>query len=145
MLITKTPSVRDYFPYEPTQDQALLFQKLDAFLKDELPGRKAFVLRGYAGTGKTTVVSALVQWLHQRGRKYTLMAPTGRAAKVMATYAGVAASTIHKKIYRQTSGAPAERLRFQPPAQPRRADALHRGRGLHDFGRESVWRNRPAR
>ncbi|TGD79755.1 ATP-dependent DNA helicase [Hymenobacter wooponensis] len=118
MLSVRTPSVRDYFPYEPTQDQALLFQQLDLFLKDQLPGRKAFVLRGYAGTGKTTVVSALVQWLHQMGRKYTLMAPTGRAAKVMSTYSGVAASTIHKKIYRQTSGTPSQGLTFQ--RQPNR-------------------------
>jgi ATP-dependent exoDNAse (exonuclease V) alpha subunit len=119
MLSLRTPSVRDHFPYEPTQDQATLFQKLDVFLKDELPGRKAFVLRGYAGTGKTTVVSALVQWLHKLGRKYVLMAPTGRAAKVMSAYAGVAASTIHKKIYRQTSGSPSQSLSFQ--RQPNRA------------------------
>ncbi|MBC8082255.1 MAG: AAA family ATPase, partial [Hymenobacter sp.] len=117
--LIKIPSVRDYFPYEPTQDQATLFQKLDGFLRDELPGRKAFVLRGYAGTGKTTVVSALVQWLHQLGRKYVLMAPTGRAAKVMSVYAGVPASTIHKKIYRQTSGTPSQSLSFQ--RQPNRA------------------------
>ncbi|HEX8349594.1 MAG TPA: AAA family ATPase [Hymenobacter sp.] len=118
MLTVRTPSLRDYFPYEPTQDQAALFQQLDAFLRDELPGRKAFVLRGYAGTGKTTVVSALVQWLHRMGRKYTLMAPTGRAAKVMSSYSGVPASTIHKKIYRQTSGTPSEKLSFQ--RQPNR-------------------------
>jgi ATP-dependent exoDNAse (exonuclease V) alpha subunit len=122
MLTRRTPSVRDYFPYEPTDDQATLFAQLDEFLRDELPGRKAFVLRGYAGTGKTTVISALVQWLHQRQRKYTLMAPTGRAAKVMAGYAGVAASTIHKKIYRQTSGAPSERLNFQ--RQPNRNEHM---------------------
>ncbi|RSK48857.1 ATP-dependent DNA helicase [Hymenobacter rigui] len=119
MLSLRTPSVRDHFPYEPTQDQATLFKQLDKFLGDALPGRKAFVLRGYAGTGKTTVVSALVQWLHQMGRKYVLMAPTGRAAKVMSTYSGVAASTIHKKIYRQTSGSPAQGLSFQ--RQPNRA------------------------
>ncbi len=120
MLSVRTPSVRDYFPFEPTEDQATLFRQLDGFLGDALPGRKAFVLRGYAGTGKTTVVSALVQWLHQMGRKYVLMAPTGRAAKVMGTYSGVAASTIHKKIYRQTSGSPSEGLTFQ--RQPNRAE-----------------------
>lgn len=119
MLSLRTPSVRDYFPYEPTQDQATLFRQMDGFLGDALPGRKAFILRGYAGTGKTTVISALVQWLHQLGRKYVLMAPTGRAAKVMSTYSGVAASTIHKKIYRQTSGSPAQGLSFQ--RQPNRA------------------------
>ena len=122
MLSVRYPSVRDFFPYEPTDDQALLFAKLDEFLRDQLPGRKVFVLRGYAGTGKTTVVSALVQWLHQLQRKYTLMAPTGRAAKVMSAYAGVPAGTIHKKIYRQTSGAPAERLSFQ--RQPNRTEQM---------------------
>ena len=122
MPTLRQPSVRDYFPYEPTDDQSLLFTQLDAFLRDDLPGRKVFVLRGYAGTGKTTVVSALVQWLHKLQRKYTLMAPTGRAAKVMAGYAGVSASTIHKKIYRQTSGSPSERLNFQ--RQPNRAEQM---------------------
>ena len=122
MLKIRTPSVRDYFPFEPTEDQADLFVQLDAFLADQLPGRKAFVLRGYAGTGKTTVVSALVQWLHHLGRKYTLMAPTGRAAKVMSAYAGVPASTIHKKIYRQTSGSPSERLSFL--RQPNRTEQM---------------------
>ena len=120
MLTTRFPSVRDYFPFEPTEDQSTLFAQLDEFLRDQLPGRKVFVLRGYAGTGKTTVVSALVQWLARMQRRYALMAPTGRAAKVMSAYAGVPASTIHKKIYRQTSGAPAERLSFQ--RQPNRQE-----------------------
>jgi ATP-dependent exoDNAse (exonuclease V) alpha subunit len=122
MLTARFPSVRDYFPFEPTEDQAELFTQLDDFLRDQLPGRKVFVLRGYAGTGKTTVVSALVQWLSRLQRKYTLMAPTGRAAKVMSAYAGVPASTIHKKIYRQTSGAPTERLSFQ--RQPNRQEEM---------------------
>ena len=122
MLKTRFPSIRDYFPFEPTGDQAELFAQLDDFLRDQLPGRKVFVLRGYAGTGKTTVVSALVQWLGKMQRKYTLMAPTGRAAKVMSAYAGVPASTIHKKIYRQTSGSPSERLSFQ--RQPNRTEEM---------------------
>jgi ATP-dependent exoDNAse (exonuclease V) alpha subunit len=122
VLKTRFPSVRDYFPFEPTGDQAELFTQLDAFLRDQLPGRKVFVLRGYAGTGKTTVISALVQWLGRMQRKYTLMAPTGRAAKVMSAYAGVPASTIHKKIYRQTSGTPSERLSFQ--RQPNRVEEM---------------------
>jgi ATP-dependent exoDNAse (exonuclease V) alpha subunit len=120
VLKARFPSVRDYFPFEPTDDQAELFVQLDEFLRDQLPGRKVFVLRGYAGTGKTTVVSALVQWLGRMQRRYALMAPTGRAAKVMSAYAGVPASTIHKKIYRQTSGAPSERLSFT--RQPNRTE-----------------------
>ena len=122
MLKARFPSVRDYFPFEPTDDQAELFVQLDDFLRDQLPGRKVFVLRGYAGTGKTTVVSALVQWLGRMQRRYALMAPTGRAAKVMSAYAGVPASTIHKKIYRQTSGSPNERLSFQ--RQPNRTEEM---------------------
>ncbi|MCC3159577.1 AAA family ATPase [Hymenobacter sp. 15J16-1T3B] len=114
MLTTRIPSVRHYFPYEPTADQADLFGRLDGFLKDQLPGRKVFLLRGYAGTGKTTVVSALVKWLDKMGRKYVLMAPTGRAAKVMSQYAGVPASTIHKRIYRKSGGSDSMAFTRQP-------------------------------
>ena len=63
--------------------------------------RKAFILRGYAGTGKTSVVSALVRALSALKQPCVLLAPTGRAAKVLSRYSGVQAYTIHKKIYRQ--------------------------------------------
>ena len=63
--------------------------------------RKAFILRGYAGTGKTSVVSALVRALAALKQPCVLLAPTGRAAKVLSRYSGVQAYTIHKKIYRQ--------------------------------------------
>ena len=66
-------------------------------------GDSVFLLRGYAGTGKTSLVGALVRTLQQLGRRFCLLAPTGRAAKVMASYAGCGASTIHRKIYRQRS------------------------------------------
>lgn len=62
---------------------------------------KAFLLRGYAGTGKTSLVGALVRTLDALKQKTVLLAPTGRAAKVFASYSGHAAYTIHKKIYRQ--------------------------------------------
>jgi len=58
-----------------------------------------FVLKGYAGTGKTTVISTLVNNLSEINRKYVLLAPTGRAAKVIANYSQKPAFTIHKKIY----------------------------------------------
>ena len=58
-----------------------------------------FVLKGYAGTGKTTVVKALVNVLPQMGKRIVLMAPTGRAAKVLSSYTGLPAHTIHRKIY----------------------------------------------
>lgn len=60
-----------------------------------------FLLKGYAGTGKTTLISALVKTLDQLKQKCVLLAPTGRAAKVFSHYAGHPAYTIHRKIYRQ--------------------------------------------
>lgn len=67
--------------------------------------RVTFLLKGYAGTGKTTLVGAFVKALAELGIKYVLMAPTGRAAKVFSAHAGSSAYTIHKKIYRQQSYA----------------------------------------
>jgi len=64
---------------------------------------KLFLLKGYAGTGKTSVISALVRALNELKQKTILMAPTGRAAKVISGYSGFPAFTIHKKIYRQKS------------------------------------------
>ncbi|MTI19820.1 ATP-dependent endonuclease [Fulvivirga sp. RKSG066] len=89
------------FPYEPTPDQASLFTKVDSFLKAE--DRPVLLIKGYAGTGKTTVVSALTQVLPLFNFKFVLLAPTGRAAKVMSSYANKMAFTIHKKIYKQAS------------------------------------------
>lgn len=65
----------------------------------------AFVLKGYAGTGKTTVISSLVKMLTQFKLKAVLLAPTGRAAKVMSTYSGRQATTIHKKIYKKKTAS----------------------------------------
>lgn len=91
-----------FFPYQPTPSQKELIQRLGSFLysfeKDDL-----FILRGYAGTGKTTVVSALVDVIPVIRKKFMLLAPTGRAAKVLASYTGKRAYTIHKKIYRTYS------------------------------------------
>ena len=66
---------------------------------------KIFVLNGFAGTGKTTLIAALVAALGEVGVKTVLLAPTGRAAKVLARYAGAKALTIHKRIYRQRTNA----------------------------------------
>ncbi len=76
---------------------------LDAFLDDEAKGPDILLLKGYAGTGKTTLVTQLVNVLPLFNRKYVLLAPTGRAAKVMSGYAQRSAFTIHKIIYRQTA------------------------------------------
>jgi exodeoxyribonuclease-5 len=97
-------TIREEFPHIPTEQQAELIQKLGEFLTLTLPN-KVFLLKGYAGTGKTTIISALVKGLHKLGQKTILMAPTGRAAKVLSRYSGFSASTIHRKIYRQKSFA----------------------------------------
>jgi exodeoxyribonuclease V len=90
-----------HFPYEPTPGQSELIKRLAIFFANPTtPGtRRLFILRGYAGTGKTTVVSSMVQSLPQLGKQTVLLAPTGRAAKVLTAYTGQQAFTIHKKIY----------------------------------------------
>ncbi|MDR1594813.1 MAG: AAA family ATPase [Prevotellaceae bacterium] len=85
----------------PTADQKKLICDLSQFVFD--PKMPFFLLKGYAGTGKTSVIAALVQSLHEMRINTVLMAPTGRAAKVLASYAGFQAFTIHKRIYRQKS------------------------------------------
>lgn len=96
--------IKSAFPYRQTKDQASLTEHLSAFLTDGDPA-SMFLLKGYAGTGKTTIVSSLVRVLPGFNLKTVLLAPTGRAAKVLAGYAGKQALTIHKKIYRiQTMG-----------------------------------------
>ncbi len=87
------------FGFEPTEGQAKVLYHLSAFIltKKERP---LYLLRGYAGTGKTTLISTLVKTLPQLGMKFQLLAPTGRAAKVMSKYTGKNASTLHRKLYR---------------------------------------------
>jgi exodeoxyribonuclease-5 len=94
--------IKQNFPYQPTLEQEKVMQRLSDFLF--LPKNDAiFLLKGYAGTGKTSLFSALVKTLGQLQQKCVLLAPTGRAAKVFASYADHPAYTIHKKIYRQHS------------------------------------------
>ena len=94
--------IKENFPYEPTFEQEIVLKSLATFLLS--PRNDAvFVLRGYAGTGKTSLVGALVRTLDKLQQKSILLAPTGRAAKVFSAYAGHSAFTIHKKIYRQQS------------------------------------------
>ncbi|MDR0995428.1 MAG: AAA family ATPase [Tannerella sp.] len=91
-----------YFPHTPTPDQTSAMENLSAFLANtEAEG--AFLLKGYAGTGKTSLIGALVKALTAWRQKCLLLAPTGRAAKVFSAYAEQPAFTIHKKIYRQKS------------------------------------------
>jgi exodeoxyribonuclease-5 len=86
--------------YEPTPGQADLIELLSQFLVDSSEDN-IFVLRGYAGTGKTTIISTLVNVLDDCEMNSVLLAPTGRAAKVISQYSGRQANTIHKVIYRQ--------------------------------------------
>lgn len=88
--------------FKPTHDQDKLIEGLSGFIMDN-DQAKVFIIKGYAGTGKTTVVSALVNAFKKLKVKSVLMAPTGRAAKVLSSYAKKTAFTIHKKIYRQKS------------------------------------------
>ena len=90
------------FKHQPTADQVNLFGQIDRFLKSEAPN-SLFVLKGYAGTGKTTSMSVLVKLLPKYQMKAILLAPTGRAAKVLGNYSQKPAYTIHKKIYRKKS------------------------------------------
>jgi len=90
------------FPHLPNLQQLYLFEKIDAFLRLR-EDRTCFVLKGYAGTGKTTAISTLIKLLPKYNLKTVLMAPTGRAAKVLGIYSKKDASTIHRKIYRKKS------------------------------------------
>jgi exodeoxyribonuclease-5 len=90
--------LKDNFPFEPTDSQIKWFNKVADFILSNLPNT-AFLLKGYAGTGKTTLIGYLIRQLKYAGYKAVLMAPTGRAAKVMATYSKFHAYTIHKQIY----------------------------------------------
>ena len=92
--------IKAELPWPPNEEKEGLLKSLGAFLVSRDP-RKAFILRGYAGTGKTSVMSALVRALDGLKQPCVLLAPTGRAAKVLSKYSGFPAYTIHKKIYRQ--------------------------------------------
>ena len=87
------------FGFTPTDGQKTVLYHLAAFILSEKQN-PTYLLQGYAGTGKTTLVTTLVKTLPMIGMRYQLMAPTGRAAKVLSGYTGKTASTIHRKLYR---------------------------------------------
>ena len=89
------------FQYEATSCQDALLRKVADFVSSD--ENDILVVNGYAGTGKTTAVSAVISVMKEFGTKCILLAPTGRAAKVLSSYAGQPAYTIHKHIYRQKS------------------------------------------
>lgn len=87
---------------KPTEQQSELIYELSKFVNDD-NNSSVFLLKGYAGTGKTTIISALVKALKKNDIKTVLLAPTGRAAKVFSVTAKKAAYTIHKEIYKAKS------------------------------------------
>ncbi len=92
--------IYDNFAFTPTLGQKKIIEKLSAFVCDD-DCERIFILNGYAGTGKTTLIASFVAALKAVRIKPVLLAPTGRAAKVLAQYTGERARTVHKRIYRQ--------------------------------------------
>ncbi len=88
------------FGFTPTADQRHALETFGSFLADRSE-RAVMVLRGSAGTGKTSLAGAMVRTLYSLGQKLTLMAPTGRAAKMFALSSGMPAYTVHRRIYRE--------------------------------------------
>jgi len=104
--------IEDKFPYSPTDDQLNLFRFFDELIEKNLP-RHTLLIRGYAGTGKTVSIASLVKSLPLFNYKSLLLAPTGRAAKVISSYSGNAAFTIHKIIYRNLTDQESGALNFE--------------------------------
>lgn len=97
-----TQQIKRNFCYQPTEEQEKAMKCIADFLS-EPKNDTLLLLKGYAGTGKTTLIGAVVKTLSEMRAGYVLMASTGRAAKVFSHYSGFPAYTIHKKIYRQKS------------------------------------------
>ena len=103
MAIRFSEAVLKALPFAPTEGQWEAVVKIHQFLT--APQQDAiFILKGYAGTGKTSLIAALVKALQPTHFHTLLLAPTGRAAKVLSGYAGKVATTIHRKIYRYAPG-----------------------------------------
>ena len=101
------------FAHVPTEGQNIAFKKLEEFFLDTKSLRKVFLLRGFAGTGKTSILSSVVKLLPRLKQRSVLMAPTGRAAKVMSLYSKRQAFTIHKLIYKQVADPSSGELKFK--------------------------------
>lgn len=122
-----------HFPFPLNPQQEVVFQRLQAFADPKEPAR-VFILKGYAGTGKTTLMAGFLKYLAEREMRFELLASTGRATKVLSEKTGHPASTIHSMVYsfddisddieklgeRQVSGAPGQhfKLVFSPRKAP---------------------------
>lgn len=100
-----------HLPFTPNDEQFALVKALSVFILQRGP-RDLFILNGYAGTGKTSVVGAIVKAMKSKGIRRVILAPTGRAAKVAAGMASEPAFTIHKRIFRGNSLDPANTTFF---------------------------------
>ena len=87
----------NYFKFRLNKSQKIVFNALKNFAKQSVT--KAFILKGYAGTGKTTIISGLIKWLKNEKIDFSLLASTGRAAKILSDKSISKASTVHSKIY----------------------------------------------
>lgn len=104
--------------FEPNEKQRIALSELARFVCNRQPGN-AFILNGFAGTGKSSVIGALANALSQSGYKFALLAPTGRAAKVAGSLAGQPASTIHRRIFRSVTADNGD-VSFEPAPNPSR-------------------------
>lgn len=98
-----TDILRSKLPFEPNSQQSALIGALGRFCSDAVGGESVFLINGYAGTGKTSIIGALVKTLADVHIPSVLLAPTGRAAKVFSSMASRPAYTIHRRIYRMDS------------------------------------------
>lgn len=104
-------SALSFLPFTPLDSQRAMLEAAAAFAADGAP-RDVFVLNGYAGTGKTSTVAALIKALDAAKMKVAVLAPTGRAAKVAAAFSGHPVSTIHRRIFRPNPADPTGRSWF---------------------------------
>lgn len=126
-----------FFVLQPNAEQEALMQELMAFtFSDEHPS--CFVLKGYAGTGKTSILGAYIKALAKNKRWSVLMAPTGRAAKVLASRSGKPASTIHKRIYfTNTSAEGSVKINIAPNKSKNTVFIVDEASMLGDFSLQS--------
>ena len=101
MTLTLTDNIINHLGHPPTNDQLYAISRLAGFCSVQNK-QQIFILKGYAGTGKTSLISALIKSLPAVKLKSILLAPTGRAAKVLSSYSQKQALTIHKRIYKRT-------------------------------------------
>ncbi len=97
-------AVKSNLPFTPNAQQDIAITKICKFIFNKYE-RSIFILKGYAGTGKTNLISAFTKALPTVKWRSVLLAPTGRAAKVLGNYSGLTANTIHKKIFKKQTGA----------------------------------------